>query len=571
MILYRGEITSKHSSILSVKTYKENVKILFNCEDSESKSYFNKFNVNDRIVIHCTNESLIIRENKDFQNEKDNCGTISDNTAETDDLMLKFAQDIKIVKDPFKNISDLQKDKYSDIIAVCSKFKSLISTKGTDFVFSLDLVDLSDTIELKVFTSKSEFEDFVTQANSKEPFSTGDILLIRNVKRSARDSLALAYKPCLINKIKNFDDLTNSSLFVQNAIAKLLNESLKSKIASKSFIVRKTLQIKDLKDHSFFNIIGKVISCDYDVVPSIKITDFTFNQSIDDHSKIFPNSMVLLIKLFGQHSYLTEKITIGGYFQFSNIRCRFFSPIITAYMHDSLEGDVIAIPEDRIPLEIQENERKYNEMNNCSHRKLFKPNDNIRQEDLPLKTSNNSSITSEIKTANDTVLKENCTNNIEKVKETQSNKNDLESSKTIVCTEVLNQDLDNENDQTVQNTEISESDISKYLTTLKIREIIEPGIYLSTCYLSEIRHFATDIKNLYSILYIKEDEKEYLLKTKRSLTKKMMINDKICVGNKFKCLVLLLGTGEFFMIDIFTNKQEYQEFIAFYLQSIKNK
>lgn len=59
------------------------------------------------------------------------------------------------------------------------------------------------------------------------------------------------------------------------------------------------------------------------------------------------------------------------------------------------------------------------------------------------------------------------------------------------------------------------------------------------------------MNNLYSILKVRENDKVYELKTRKNLTKKLLKNDQIKIEKRFKCLILLVGTGELYMIDIF--------------------
>lgn len=526
-MLERGEIEDKDLNRLYVNTFKSKIKIVFDIEENIHVTEFNRFNKGDRIIIHSidTHDNLTT-------NRKESGITL---------IEIKFNRNIKITKDPFKYISDLRKDKYNDIIAACTRSKSLIQTKGTDYVFSLDLIDFSGAIELKVFTTQEEFQSFIDDTTSKEPFSSGDILLIRNVKMSNRDSVALIYKPCLISKIKNSDDLSDPSIFVQRAIAKILNEKFRQNFISKNIISKKNLQIKDLKDHCFFNILGKVLSCDYDINPSIKITDFTSNPNISDSSSNFPNSMILVIKLFGQHSYLVDRITVGGYFYFSNIRCKSFSPFIVAFMHDSLEGDIISVSSEDLLKDIKESETVYDEMKSKGNYHSCE----IQNSSLLLDIEMNSTLP-------------NIENELlETSKSVENESNELlETSKPIENTELENKSL--------------ECEISNYLPTLKIKNIKLPGVYLSYCFLTEIWH-SPDLSNLYSILKVKEEEKDYRFKTKKNLTKKMLLNDKITIGKMFKCLVLLVGTGEFFMIDIFYDDQDFKNFVSFYKSTIESK
>lgn len=542
-------------ALLSIKTISGKIKIFFDTTQNAFEKEFKKFTIGDHVVFHYSSASIITESTNNSLPDT----TLSPNATQIGAsanlkkiIKLNFSKDVKIGKDPYKCIADIKTDKYSDVVAMCTKFKPLISTKGTDSLFSLDLIDQTGFIEVKVFTTAKEFGEF----GSDEPFKIGDILLIRNMKRSVRGNVAIVNKPCLINKIYNFIDLVsdqntknikNSTLkdtngFAERAIAQLLNNEIRSVKLSKSMASSKTLMIKDLKDQSFFNIIGKVISCDYGTIPTVCIVDYTVNNEVTECSGTFPNSMVLVIKLFGQHAYLTDKITVGGYFYFLNIRVHSFSPALTAYMHDSLEGDVIPIAEEHVLPAIKERETDYQ----AKRRHI----------------DNKTEITKNINTLRNEDIK------AQVIKEVNDALEDID----IPGVKSINSDLtDKINESTCKSavtTQNYTANINENFVTRKIQDISDPGIYLSTCFLTDIFH-SPDINDLFSVLTVKEDNKEYKLITKRNLTKKMLVDSRICIGKTFKCLVLLVGTGDIYMIDIFAEDKEYQEFVSFYLNSLK--
>lgn len=302
----------------------------------QNKLNSTKFNINDNVILQLSDNFQM----ENYKNQSIDFLTV-DNT--------------KITRIPFNYISQIKQNQYCDLIAICTDFKDLIKTKGTDFLFSLNLLDHTGKIELKVFTDEKSFKTLTN--NGKETFKKGDILLIRNIKICSNGKYAVVSKPCVISKVKEGESIT------EDLILSYLKSIWQTKSISSS---QKLKSICDIKDRSFFNIIGKVIRCDYEKIPSVCITDYTVNSLVKEESGTFPNNMVLIIKLFGTHSSHLKKVVIGEYYLFENIRIHSFNIVLEAYMHDNLPGNVVLIKENEnfsnyktVVDKIKQNENQY--------------------------------------------------------------------------------------------------------------------------------------------------------------------------------------------------------------------
>jgi hypothetical protein len=125
-----------------------------------------------------------------------------DNLKVVDDgKILHYSDKVQIFKDTYKRISDLTTKKYLDIVAVVTKYKSLVKTKGSDYLFSLVLADDSGFIELKVFLNIEEY--YALSEDKVNPFSAGDCVVVKNIKALYNKREAIIFKPCEIRKITN--------------------------------------------------------------------------------------------------------------------------------------------------------------------------------------------------------------------------------------------------------------------------------------------------------------------------------------------------------------------------------
>lgn len=437
---------------------------------------------NEKILIEHINGKLEILmesktdKNKEFKTEERVVVDIPDDiyktcySSKTELNTIKYTSDIHIEKDPFRYISELRKDKYSTVMAVCTSFRSLTSTKGTDSLFSVNIKDHTGSIEVKVFIKEEEYYRFIEEYNDSNPYKPGDILIFRSIKKSNNENFAVIAKPCVINRVDNST--------VQQLIMKHLNMIYESKTPDSILNTKKMRLIKDLSDRCFFDILGKVIYFnDTEKIPTICITDYTKNPQIQECASNFPNNMVLVIKLFGHHSLMIEKIKIERYYIFKNIRIHLTNNVLEAYMHDYLDGDIIEVKDQPILEEIKKREEIYQNKNKAENKY------NTREKQIGIEFA-------------------------------------------------------------------------------EISEMVHPGIYLCKCLITDVTR-SSDTG--FFQIEIAESDKTYIMHTKSCLSKKIEVNqDKVEAGALFKTLVMKADSGEFYLIDLFLDDKEYDEFLEFY-------
>lgn len=408
-----------------------------------------------------TEERIVVEIPDDLQNIS--CSTEAELTT------IRYTPDIRIEKDPFRYISDLKREKYSTVMAVCTSFRPLTSTKGTDSLFSLNIKDHTGSIELKVFIKEDEYYRFIEEYNNSNPYKPGDVLVLRSIKKSNNENIAVIAKPCVINRV---DDS-----IVQQLIMKQLDAIYGSKMQGPVLNARKMKMIKDLNDRCFFDILGKVIYInDTEKIPAVIITDYTKNLYVEECASTFPNNMVLIIKLFGHHSLMIEKIKLEEYYIFKNIRTHLEKNVLEAYMHDYLDGDIIRIEDQSILEEIKKREEIYHKQNRTADRC------NTREKEVGIEFA-------------------------------------------------------------------------------EIREMNHSGVYLCRCMIVDV---AVTDTGFYKVEIV-EIGRTYTMHTKKCLSKKIEANyDKIEAGALLKALVLRTDSGELYLIDLFLNDKEYDEFLEFY-------
>lgn len=482
-MIIRGEISSIDDESITIK-YEENCLKLTIENKKEQKE---RFSQNDRIIASIPD-----------------CDPKSNKIEAT-----------KFYKDPFKYIGDLKKDAYCDIAAVCTGFKPLIKTKGTDSLFSVDLRDQTGCIELKVFLKEEEFAKYTEENGGEDPFQRGNILLARNVKLGFNEKIAVIMKPCVIERI--IEKKENKP--VENLIYGYLSNLFKNTNAFPQICSQKMKKIEELVDMSFFNLLGKVIRIDYDSVPSICVTDFTCNSKIQRLGGTFPNNMVVMVKLFGQHGDFLKNISVGRYYLFVNIRVHSFCSVLEAYMHDFLPGDVILIENENILSDIKSRENAFYEKSKTRNGKT-----GVKLEKIE-------------------------TNKIEQG-----------------CTKTDN----SIREQNTFNLQISNWDNK---AELKRKHRLEPtpihmistGLYYTECLIIDMV-FSEESENMHSLLTIIESDREYDVVAKRNLTKKIKEDKRIRVGCEYRCLVMKTQQKGLFMIDVFVDEEEYDSFLDSYFK-----
>lgn len=470
-MILRGDIQQIENAVMSIRSLDILYNIVF---PKHHLQFLQTFDPGDRVLI-CIPRALL------------------------DSETIEYDEDSRMFRDTFKYISDLRQDRYSDIIVLCSSFRPPVPTRGTDSMFSLGLEDHSGSIELKSFIKRPDFEKFVTPGGNEDTaFIPGDVLLLRNVKRGKFGNVAIIYKTCEITTIegnhgsKRYEDLVAEFLRIQTTRRKLL--------------CKKTKKIEQIRDRSFFNVLGKVLYCDFDTIPTIGITDFTLS-SAEPCTGRLSTSEVLIVKMFGRHAELCSRIHLNKHYLFVNIRIHSFIPGLEAYMHDSLEGDVIPIDSQELLKEILSAERNR----------------------IPVDKDAN-----KLQSGSDSV------------------DNGADCSLGI-CSK--------------SECRISEAHLTckEQLGVAKLAQIRAPGIFLSNCLVKRVE-FLESGEGMISRITV-EEHRTYTLDVKQKLTVKLLNEKNRLENKKYKCLVLRTASGQLFMVDLFFNDAEYRNFENFYLNS----
>jgi len=512
-----------------------------------------------------------------------------------------YNESITIYKETYDCINALRQDKYTNIIAFCGGFKPLIKTKGTDSLFSLILKDQTGTVDLKVFIKENDFKMFNAIGDSnKIEFNVGDILCLQNVKLGRNSSTALIHRACDIRKILRYKNCADNKIY-ENHVAQYLDSYFKTNLIHDICSSPKTIRIDQVREKLFFNILAKVLHMDNDIFPTICMTDFTMSSlsyntkpeddcnivdgnrsdvttnntlKTNDGSLVFPNGMVLVLKLFGKHIELFKKIKKNEYYLFMNIRIHSFAPCMEAYMHDSLEGNIIPVKDRKFLGEIQSRENAfYNSKDSIrSQIREDKLND-VKKDDI----CKNRSFENSIKAQEITISEqENSLNsgknheingklqkfNINKTGEGSSigaTKSDScqGSTKKLCVADTVDQNCSVRRPDECPKDAISLS---------KLKQIMLPGIYLSKCLIRDFVTFGTDSGRFANIV-VEEDASIFTLTSKLKLTQKLLDLQNQFLNQEFKCLVLRNSDKKFFMVDLFFNDEQFSIFENFYLSS----
>jgi hypothetical protein len=434
----------------------------------------------------------------------------------------EYSEESRIFRDTFRYISDLRRDKYSDIIVLCTNFKPLVPTKGTDSLFSLGLQDHSGSIELKSFIRESDFRKFVAPEGGAV-FSPGDILLLRNVKRGKLDNVAMIYKTCEITRMESIHMLDDEKRVYENLVAQSLSTDLVTQLVERKLLSPKTKRVEQVRDRSFFNVLGKVLYCDFDATPTVCITDFTTNTTAEPGTGLPPGNAILAIKLFGHHASLSTRIQLNRYYLFMNIRIHSFSPGLEAYMHDSLEGDVIPVESQELLSGILEAERCGSATGPAESTSLDRNSSDAGLQDC---------------------LLESCGRDNEESGDLRSGVPDVPSTSKQA-------------DACCEEREV--------LGVAKLSQIKAPGIFLCNCLIRAIE-FLESAEGVVSRITVEEHSTLYDLAAKQKLTTKLLRGKSMLENRKCKFLVLRTG-NRLFMVDLFANEIEYRNFESFYLSS----
>jgi len=506
-----GEVQSYSRKRMKIATYNGAVEILFNEGEAAAIPYA----VGDKVVL--------------------------DAPCARPGAQIDYSKSIKIARTPFKWVSDIKKDWYCDMIALCNEYKPLVKTKGTDFLFSIVLVDQTGTVELKVFIDQAHY-DRVIASNKGEPFKRGDVLLVRNIKRGGSSTTAVTTKPCIISKIAGCDVALPPSpeaSFVEWATARFILDncttpSMRAVLSRKvplPFSSAKMRTISEITDKSFFNIIGKVIHCDPDQEPTISITDFTVSDLIAPGVGLFPNNMVLVIRLFGQHLAYLKKVKARGYYMFENIRIHAFGELMEAYMHDNLQGSVTPIADDLVLADIRTREEAFHSRPEAGRGERSSGGGERSSSGVDIPRPPVQEVPPRRPVA------------VQQIR--------VASSTGEVC----------------RLKELPRFCGSENIPSVQIAQMVNPGIFLCICRVKEIVRPA-DLQTASTVVTVVNYGVEFRLRTKKNLNQKLMGQDIILVGHDYKCLILRSGQCTLFLVDIFANDKEYFTFIEFYGKAI---
>lgn len=596
LMLVRGTITGAENCQMELKAVEGAFLIKYASEDA---TFLQNFKNSSRVLVDIP---LLSTE---FECQGNNKKKTRFSMTKYSDMQgtktIIYNESIKIYKETYDCINALRQDKYTNIIAFCGGFKPLIKTKGTDSLFSLILKDQTGTVDLKVFIKENDFKMFNAIGDSnKIEFNVGDILCLQNVKLGKNSSTALIHRACDIRKILRYKNCVDNKMY-ENYVAQYLDSYFKVNLIQDICDSPKTIRIEQIREKLFFNILAKVLHMDNDIFPTICITDFTMsplncntksegdcnivdgNRSdvptnntlkTNDGNLVFPNGMVLVLKLFGKHIDLFKKIKKNVYYLFMNIRIHSFAPCMEAYMHDSLEGNIIPVKDRKFLKEIQSRENTfYNSKDSLRNQITEDKLNDVKKDDI----CNNRNFENSAKTQEISILEqENSLNsgknhevdnklqkfNINKTGE-ESNicavKSDScqNSTKKLCLTDTVDQDCSVRRPDECSKDAISLS---------KLKQIMLPGIYLSKCLIRDFVTFGTDSGRFANII-VEEDASTFTLISKLKLTQKLLDLQNQFLNREFKCLVLRNSDKKFFMVDLFFNDEQFSTFENFYLSS----
>lgn len=275
--------------------------------------------------------------------------------------------EILVLPDIFTPLAELSKDKYSTACCVLIKTYPPIKSKGTDYLFTLSVVDEGSRIDLKIFMpTMLDFHRMLQDSTStadtclETQYQSGDIFIIKNIRKAMKEGVALIHKSSELQKIGNVHNNKSNRPINQPTDMVVQYFCQVHKDLYYRSPPRMTIKIEDIKADQYFNVIGKLIYVDHGMPTTLCIVDYTSNPLITRNKKgLYNLNMLLYIKAYGKHASSSKNLVVGSVYFFENLKTSFWDGCLVAYLSEGKYGGITLETNEFMLKRIMERESEY--------------------------------------------------------------------------------------------------------------------------------------------------------------------------------------------------------------------
>lgn len=532
-MIIRGCIVSKEENTFLIETYGCQYTIVFSVDDID---VFNKFKKLDTVVMDTKDVSL---------------------------TKINYEQEMNIEIDGYSMVKELSVSTYKDIFGVVLSSMPLCATRGTDYLFTLEIIDESAKVELKIFIGSineiekfvcpeetSEFDadlDYTKKGNFEKIFKTGDILLLRNIKLMRNGNMALIHKSCVIKKmwscnkdINEIDKNIKDYMVIKNLYDFYLDNHCVKRHD------KKRRRIEELEENIYFDIVCRILYVDHGYMVNVCVTDYTHSKLVPRIFKgIYELSTLLYIRLYGKYADMGRLLKVGDTCIFRNVRINTVGDCLLSHISESKTGSITIEQDRRMINEIIEREKVYKEY--LQNRVVSTEDDEVGNEKL-------------------------CTGNVFNKKDLCNNRMNRKNKDTGPCSNKDTEPCSNKdtgpcgNKDTGpcsnKNTELTNQEENIVVDFINLRDMNAPGIYFAKIKMEQYCILNTE-KGKCLELVISDSFTAMRVIARQRLTKILADIDMDRLKNVFRCMILCIDSKpqRNFLVNVFLDDKSMKNFM----------
>lgn len=538
----------------------------------EDQHIFSNFRVGDRLIVSDQNVKTCIGEKESMERSeyaRKYCSASAGGGG------FVYNASMAVQMDRMSTLGDLSPTSYIDVYAVVLSCKPPIETRGTDFLFTLEIADETRRADLRVFIATlKDFEKFVPEGqaspgldyrqehNFSKAFQPGDIILARSVKLGHDDGTALIHRACNITRLWSVGAADRAQGGAEASrqrdylVIQFLSQFYISRSAEKR-LSRKGKVIAELENDMYFNVVGKVVYIEHGYMTTVCITDYTHNLLVPRTWRgKYETSMLLYIKIYGKHAEKARYIKIGDVCLFENVRINQINDYLVSHMSESKDGSISIVEDPMVLEELGECERRY-EGKGRGEGASGGRSMHIRADSLNGRADGGLGSASGAG-ASDAPGKMN-----ERAGDTKENAQNAvaESIKRFRVLDASEEFISNRGEfRGAGPAEPSQACFTK------IENMKNPGIYFTDCKVMDYRVIHTEAGLCIQITICDDHEGSLVVTARQRLTRSLLSNGNFKKGAQLRCMVLRMDSSKNinFVVSAFFGNEGISEFIKYY-------
>ena len=307
---------------------------------------------------------------------------ISGDEIPQDTEELTYSQDMVLGPDTFTRIPQLENERYSSIFLLILSVRPLIATRGTSLLFTLTTTDgtvsrdvrlfIDDITELQRYASpKHRLDlslDYSLVENIHKVVKPGEIIHFGMARVLPSKNDILLHKNTTVKHVMDCSapgsgniDMSDPAFLLVNFFRAYFLGAGCLRAASEKVFSKRLKRVEELQEHSYCDLIAKVLMVGTDYPLALTVSDYTHFPSAKRLAVgSYELSLLVIVELFGDHAINHRDVQVGDVLCFRNLRIKAVKDgTLRAHIGETSTATIEPVVDARALLEINSRESTY--------------------------------------------------------------------------------------------------------------------------------------------------------------------------------------------------------------------